>query len=193
MIQNWQDHASLRRTVFLVVNLLAGFAVVVCVVIPVRDLFADRDARIAEQRATLARLQAIVAQEPTIQLTASQATVDHGEFLSGQNEGVINADLQTRLKGMAESASAHVRSIRNLPPRTTDQVRYIGSHIEFFGSIQALQRAIYTIESAKPYLFVTNATIRPSQVPVRPDIPQEPVVEAQLDVFGATQIAGRDR
>lgn len=193
MIQNLQDHTWLRRTIFLVVNLLAGVAVVVCVVIPVRDLFADRDARIAEQRATLARLQAIALQAPAVESIANQAAVDRGEFLSGQNEGIINADLQTRLKGMAESASAHVRSIRNLPPRTADQVRYIGSHIEFFGSIQALQRAIHTIESAKPYLFVTNAIIRPSQLPGRSDIPQEPVIEAQLDVFGAMQISGRDR
>jgi len=192
-MQSWQDHAWVRRSLFLATNLLAGIVLTALVIIPVRDFFNDRDARIAEQRSTLVRLQAIAAQEPDVQSRLGQATVNRGEFLSGPNEGVINADLQTRLKGMVESAGARVRSIRNLPPKTNDQLRYIGSRIEILGSLQNLHRAIYAVESAKPYLFMTSAAIKLSTVPGRQDVPQEPTIEAQLDILGALQIVGRDR
>ena len=40
-----------------------------------------------------------------MQTAAKQAPADTGEYLAGTNESVINADLQTRLKGMVETAS----------------------------------------------------------------------------------------
>jgi general secretion pathway protein M len=185
MIPPWQTPA-LRRLLFLLGNLTAGFAIMLTCVIPVRDFLADRDREIQQQRTTFARLQAVAARE------AGTPALAKGEFLTGKADGIINADLQTRLKGMVEVTGARLRSVRNLQPKADAQVRYIGSHVEVLGSMAAIHRAIHAIESAKPYLFVTSATIRLAPPMGQAGAPQEPLLEVQLDVFGAVRTEARE-
>ncbi len=192
MIEAWLEIRWLRSLLFASANLAAASAVALLVVMPIYGGFADRDEQIAVQRVTLARLQAIAAQESAVQ-TASKthSAADAGAFLPGKNEGVINADLQTRLKGTIEQAGARQRSVRVLPGQTVDQVRYIGSRIEIYGSLPAIQRAIHAVEAAKPHLFVTGAVLKPVLSTGKPA--EEPIVEAQLDIFGATRIEASGR
>ena len=180
---------------FLAANLaviLISFALFVA---PVLDFFLDRDAYVAQQRVLLARLTAIVAREPSVQAATRKAAEEpkRGEFLVGPNEGVINADLQTRLKTMAEQAGARLRSVQGLPPKTNEQVRYVGSRLEISGPLRAIHRALYAVESGRPYLFVTSAVIKPSRSLNGPAAREEPITEAQLDVFGAVQVEERNQ
>ena len=108
------------------------------------------------------------------------------------NEGVIGADLQTRLKGMVETAGAKLRSVRTLPAETHEQTKYIGSRIELYGPLAAIHRAIYAVETAKPYLFVRSVAIKLAPPIGQVGIPQEPLLEAQLDIFGAVRIEARE-
>jgi general secretion pathway protein M len=194
MIETWLEIRWLRSLLFASANLAAASAVALLVVMPIHGGFVDREEQIAAQRATLARLQAIVAQESAVQ-TASKthSAADAGDFLPGKNEGVINADLQTRLKGTIEQAGARQRSVRVLPGQTVDQVRYIGSRVEIYGSLPAIQRAVHAIEAAKPHLFVTGAVLKSAPPAGRPGVSEEPIVEAQLDIFGATRIEASGR
>jgi hypothetical protein len=189
MIRAWPGAPLTRRLLFLLGNLAAGLAIVYACVVPVSGLLADRDREIARQRLILARLQAAVAaREASVPSAAKRAPVGEAEFLTGKTDGAIGAGLQTRLKGMVEAAGARLRSIRNLPPKSEGHTRYIGSHVEAFGSIAAIQRAVHAIESARPYLFVAGATLRHT-APVGPaGASQEPVIQAQLDVVGAMRI-----
>jgi hypothetical protein len=190
MMQRWQSSRWLRGLVFAGANVAAGLLLVNLVIAPVRDGLAVRDALITEQRTMLARFKVLAAQETAVAAAAKQTSPDAGEYLVGSNEGVINADLQTRLKGMVEPAGAQLRSVRTLPPQTAEQVRYIGSRIEIYGPLPAIHRAVAVIETSKPYLFVRGAVIKSTPPAGRQDIPQEPVMEAQLDVFGAVRSAG---
>ena len=192
MIQGWQDNRLLRGLAFVAVNAAIVAIIATAIIAPVRETLARRDALIAEQRLTLTRFKGLAAQESVVEAAAKQALPDTGEFLAGANEGVINADLQTRLKGMVEPTGARLRSVRTLPPQTSEQVKYIGSRIEISGTLPSLHRAIATIEAAKPYLFVRGAVIKPAPA-TRQDVPQEPLLEAQLDVFGALRPAGSSR
>jgi general secretion pathway protein M len=106
--------------------------------------------------------------------------------------GVINADLQTRLKGLAEGAGARLRSAQTLPTKSNEQIKYSGSRIDISGSLQSIQRAIYAIETATPYLFITGAVIKTASAPSRPGLVEEPVIQAQLDIVGPIEIGGRD-
>jgi general secretion pathway protein M len=189
------DRIRYPQLLFVLCN-LATIAVVACaVVLPVNTFFSDRDERIADQSKVLARLRGIVAQETNIRAIASdtKAQLQSGEFLNGTNENVVNADLQTRLKALTEGAGTRSRSVQALAVKGADQVRYVGSRIEIVGPIQSLQRAVYAIESAKPYLFITAAAIRNVPAVRRPGVAEEPAISAQLDVYGAMQIAGRDQ
>jgi len=179
--------------IFIAGNFAVGLLVTFACILPVRDLLANRDEEIAQQRMMLARFKAVAAREAAVQSAAKETAADQGEFLVGKNDGVISADLQTRLKGMVEAAGAKLRSVRNLPSQTDAQARYIGSRIELFGPLAAVHRSIHAIESAKPYLFVKVAAIKLAPPIGQVGVPQEPLIEAQLDIFGALRIEGREK
>lgn len=188
-----RHHVWLRRAMFVAGNFLAIATLVGVVVWPSLSVFGERDAAIAEQRAVLARLRGIIAQEGLVQTIArdTDAQVQGAEFLRGPNDGVISADLQTRLKSIAEGAGARLRSVQALPPASREQIRYIGSRLEISGPIGAIHRAVHAVESAKPYLFVTAGSIKLSPLIGRPGGVAEPVIDAQLDIFGAVPTDGR--
>lgn len=194
MTRAFFDSEIRHRTLFVAGNLAACAVVICALVLPVTAFFADRDDRILEKMKVLARLKAIAAQETNVQSILSDADTQmrDGEFLNGPNENVISAELQARLKAVAESSGARSRAVQALPPRTIDQIRYSGSRIEIFGSIQSIHRAVYAIESAKPYLFTAGAVIKVQTPVTRQGVAEEPVIQAQLDVFGAIQINGRE-
>lgn len=193
MIIPWQQKTWLRRAAFIAGNLAAGAVLAFAGVLPVGDYLAERDQQITEQRATLARFRAIAGQEAAVQSAAGGIAADRGEFLAGKSEGVISADLQTRLKRMAEASGAKLRSVRGLPARDNEQTKHIGSRVELFGSLAAIHRAIHAIESTKPYLFITGAAIRLSPPIGQTGPAQEPIIEAQLDVFAAVRIEAAEK
>lgn len=181
-----------RRVLFVLGNVAMCVAIVSVFVLPLYTLFADRENRIEEQRKVLVRLTAIAAQAANVQSIASdtKAQMQGGEFLAGPNENVISADLQTKLKAMAEAGGAKLRAVQALPVRTVDQIRYSGSRIEIFGSVQSIVKAVHAIESSKPYLFITGAALK-SPPPPRQGSSEEPVVQAQLEIIGAMQTGGQ--
>jgi hypothetical protein len=180
----------LRRLAFLAGNGLVVLVIAYGCIVPIGELLAERDREILHKRAALARLKAIAERE--VQPTGKKTSIEDGEFLAGKTDGAIGAELQARLKGIAEAAGAMVRSIRGLQPRTDGQLKFVGSHIEVLGPVAAIQRAIHTMEATKPYLFITSGTMRlvPSVGPV--GTPQEPQIEAQLDIFGVVRVEARE-
>jgi hypothetical protein len=139
---------------------------------------------------TLARMNAIANRKSDVEALAHQvdAEGDLGEFLAGANEGVANAALQARLKTMTESSGARVRSVQGLPAKNNGQIRYIGARIDLYGALGAVHKTIYAVESGKPYLFVSTASIRLSPSISAQAGMTEPVIDAQLNVFGAMQM-----
>jgi hypothetical protein len=187
----WQKNVWLRRSLFALVNAaaLSGF---LCVFFwPIQAFFTDRDAQILQQRAILARLNAIVAQRATVaNLTAQSASDGSTEFLQGGNDGVAAANLQTLIKGMVEPTGARLRSVRTLPTKPQDDMKFIGVQLEITGTIQAVYQAVRTIETAKPFLFIEDALLRPTQrvAMTLPGVSAEPTIDAQLDIVGAMQV-----
>ncbi|WP_035656501.1 type II secretion system protein GspM, partial [Bradyrhizobium sp. STM 3809] len=163
MKRSWLFDAQLmRRGRFVLVNLaVLGLLAWGCV-IPVAAVFAEREGRIQDQQRLLARLKAVAAQAARIEALASETETQFqsGEFLSGANENVIAADLQTRLKTMLGQAGAQSRAFQSLPGRTVDQIKYSGVRLDFSGPLPAMMRVVHAVESAKPYMFVFSATLR---------------------------------
>jgi hypothetical protein len=189
MIGKWQGAPWLRWAAFLGLNLAVFFAISILVAHPIYTLFAERDEEIAMQSETLARMNAIVIRKSDVDAIARQvdAESDLGEFLAAANEGAANAALQARLKTMVEAAGARVRSVQGLPAKSNGQIRYIGARIDLYGALGAVHKAIYAVESGKPYLFISNASIRLS-TSVNAQAMTEPEIAAQLDVFGAIRM-----
>jgi hypothetical protein len=189
----WQKNVWLRRGLFALVNAaaLSGF---LCVFVwPIQAFFADRDAQISQQRAILVRLNAIAAQRATVTDLAAQSASDgSAEFLQGGNDGVATANLQTLVKDMVESTGARLRSIRTLPTKPQDDMKFIGVQLEITGTLQAVYQTVRTIETAKPFLFIEDALLRPTQrvAMTLPGMSAEPTIDAQLDIVCALRVEG---
>ena len=190
----WQQHLQLRRAVFVLFNLLAVVLALFLFVIPMYSSLSERDAAISEQAAVLARLKSIANQRSLVQSLSQQADASfgQGEFLSGASEGVINADLQTRVKALTEAASGRLNSIQIIPTKQIDTLKYVGVRIDFAGTLQTVQRTIHAIETSKPYLFITAASMKMPRTSGPQPLTQEPMMQVQFDVLGALQPAKQD-
>lgn len=150
----------------------------------IRGALEERDADIVTKREMLARLTAVVALEADVQKTARQLDDNQQEFLSGSNEGVIAADLQTRLKSIAEHNGTRIHTIQGQPAQPGEMVQYIGVQLFLVGKLQNIHHTIYEIENSKPYLFVTSASVKLAASSAQASVSEEPTIEARLDVFG---------
>jgi general secretion pathway protein M len=195
MIQGWHENILVRRAGFIGATITAVTAVLSLVILPIHNMFAERDTHIAEQRAFLGRLTAIAAQETAVEALVRQADtdMDHGEFLPGTNEGMISADLQTRLKALVNGPGVKLRSMQNLAPRADGSIRYMGARLDIEGTMQSVQGVIHSVETSKPYLFVATAVLKPTQVAAMATTGVEPTVSAQLEIFGITKVGEATR
>src|SRR5262249_40298827 len=121
-----------RKTLFLLGNTALIVAMLLLVVMPVQAVFDDRDEHILEKRKTLGRVTGIGSQLANVKAAASETAeqIGSGEFLSGSNENVISAELQTRLKSIIGAAGAHSKAIQATPIKVSDRIRYSGARIE---------------------------------------------------------------
>lgn len=182
-----------RRAIFAGVNLLIAAFFYAVFIEPARRVIADNSEAIAEKRQTLARYEAVVAQEAQIQAYAQQISDinGRGELFDGDSEGVINADLQARLKAIAESAQVTVRSIQMLPQKNFRGVTLVGARIDVAGDYENVHALARALEGEPPLLIITAATLR-SQAMLWGAPPQnEQDIEAQFDVFGGAPRIGR--
>jgi hypothetical protein len=192
-MNKWYRNQVLRRTLFALGNIAFCLVIGSAVVLPARTFFIDGDARIEDERRVLARLTAIVTQKNHVQTIEHNTDIEmqRGEFFAGSNDNVINAELQTRLKALVTSAGAQSRAVQGLSPRTSEKITYSGARLEINGPLQSIYRAIFAIETATPYLFITNAVIRATPSNGSSTHQAEPIIQAQLEVFGAVQTRGR--
>jgi general secretion pathway protein M len=181
-----------RRAIFAGVNLLALFAVYLIFIEPARRMIAHGAEIIAEKRQTLARYEAVASHEEQIQDYARQIaeTNGRGELFDGDSEGVINANLQARLKSVAEQANVTVRSIQILPQKQFRGVSLVGARLDVSGSYDNLHALARALEGEPPLLIITAATLRAQGMiwGAQPQTDQD--MEAQFDVFGGAPRKG---
>jgi hypothetical protein len=176
------------KALFLSVNALILLALYFSLVEPIRVLLADREAGLAEHRETLARYEAVTAQGTAISDYARRVAQDneHGGLLAGDNDGLVAANLQARLKAAADLAQVNVRSLQMLPSKTVDGSILTGARLDVTGPLAAIHALARALEGPVPLLLVTDAALRreSSVWDVQADTD---LVSAQFDVFGAAK------
>jgi hypothetical protein len=180
-IDQWTQNTNIRRVFFLIATLAPVLIILFYLILPIKDGIREGEAEILRQSQMLARLKGIAAYKPPEQPKPA-TDVPANEYLPGPNEGVAVANLQARLKTFAQLNGTMLRSIQGLPARSEGSIRWIGARLDVSGSIQSVHRLVFAIEDARPYLFIGNATVRMQQRAVNPN---EPVIDAQLEVLGA--------
>jgi general secretion pathway protein M len=133
----------------------------------------EMDRRIVELRARLAELRKVQASQPG--------------FLDGANESLAAAQLQSRIKALVESTRGELKSTQIVPGRDEGKFRRIVVRAQMAVSTRALQRIVYEVEAALPFLFLDNVDVRtqPSSASTRSaQTTEDPILDVRFDLFG---------
>jgi general secretion pathway protein M len=158
---------------------------------PLRQTIADNDLKLQADAAALSRYKGIAAyasrldqQAPLDDLVRSKP-----DFLTGEQDALILADLQSRLRSVIVGNSSELMSASVLPVRTVGALTVLGLKIQIRGQLADIQRIIHTIESNTPHLWIGQAQLglEQRQIPgnAAPTSRQGRILAAELNVFGA--------
>jgi general secretion pathway protein M len=177
----------------LAVVLLAGYGLVVA---PVIAAYRDTGAAIQEAQDLLQRYRALAAERTglTDQLTAlEQRAAKAGGYLEGATDALAAVELQDRVRRTIERAGGQLQSTQILPAAAVDAttpLRRAALRLQLAIATKGLQTMLYELETGQPYLFIDELTIRQRRVrPSKKEIPEEPVLDVSLEVFGYVRAA----
>lgn len=81
-------------------------------------------------------------------------------LLEGSNEALVGAELQARIKALAERNGAELRSVQILPPRDDEKLRKITVRTQLSLAGDSLPGLLAAIEASTPFLFIEALDIR---------------------------------
>jgi general secretion pathway protein M len=112
-------------------------------------------------------------------------------FLQGANDTLVAAQIQNRLKSLADSAHAELRSTQVLPAQDEGALRRISVRGQFATNVAGALQVFYGLESQYPLLFIDNLNIRSRQGNVRETRSRDPgesdALDLQFDIYGYAQ------
>jgi hypothetical protein len=149
---------------------------------------ADQDDELRKLQFQRSRYQSVIEKKRGIDaaLKALKEGNQNGMFLAGDSEGAINANLIARLKQISERSGVRIQSIQPLDLRGIGAAKDPAAHLTISGTNNTVYTALTAIEDDVPFLFVTSLMIRAPIVPPGAAQTQEPTLDVQLDVYGAT-------
>lgn len=143
--------------------LLAAAALLyVGVVTPVLDLYAEREARLANDRMLAPRLRTAAAQVPQLQARVAdlrRTARARRIVLEGATDALAAANLQTSLEGLAAAAGATLGSIEGVAAEARGGYRRIGLHVAVNGTYEAIVKLLAAIDTADPPLVIDSLQI----------------------------------
>jgi general secretion pathway protein M len=176
------------RQLAAVALLLAVIALVASVtVLPLAACVGGISDQIDNERIALGRFGAMAAlQEKVAEMQrAGRAASESPAYLKGESDSLRAASLQSFMSDLASANGVRLGSTRAMPPREQDDLRLVGTRVQFTADIEQLREMLYTIESSQPFLFVEAVQIRPVSAVAQRDPEYAGLLDVRLDVFGA--------
>jgi general secretion pathway protein M len=133
------------------------------IAVPVLDLYAEGEARLAKERMLEPRLRAAADEAPVLRarLAELQASANNRKIaLEGSSDAIASANLQSLIDELAASAGVTVASSEGLAPDNRGGYRRIGLRIAVNGDYDNLLALLAAIEKANPPLVIDNLQIR---------------------------------
>lgn len=182
-------HDYLSRALALGLLLLFVLAVVSVVVRPFWTAWRDAGESIAASTTLLAGFARSAAALPALQVQLhdlGEVETAPAGLIDASNPPLAAARLQSTVKAIIESAGGQVRSVQDQPTNRSGSFLRVGIRLDIAIGTEALQKALYRIESAQPYMFVDNLSIRASEALQRPGLPSAggSDLSVRLEVFG---------
>jgi general secretion pathway protein M len=134
---------------------------------PLISWHAARGEALAQRRALLQRMTALVATLPELQREASQHQAPAAALLEGSSDAIAGATLQTAVQRMATAAGATLRSLETLPAEQSGHYRRISLRISTDAPWPVLIGLMRAIEQGTPQMLIDNLQLRAPPVELR--------------------------
>jgi general secretion pathway protein M len=181
---------SRQRALAIALAIVVLFLLLSALLVPLVLLHKHYDDRIATLSERLERYRRVAAQAPEFRkgLEAMRERDARRFFLKNTAPNLAGAELQELVRAAIEGNGGRITTSQNQAPRDDGRFRQITVSVQFFASTPALQKILYALEAAPPYLLVENMTLRPLNAfrGFKPLPGQEPEVNVQLDAAGYT-------
>jgi general secretion pathway protein M len=176
--------------------LLIPVLLVLAVALPWWQRLQTLDADYARGLDQLVRYQRLVATLPSLraELAREQANDEFKAFyFDAETPALAGARLQSEVQDIVRSAGARPISTQILPVDEEEQPQRVRIRTQLQGTTDELLDVLYRIESARPFLFVDQMSIRstsPRRSTIRRRVSQRRVEQnvgqltVRLDIFG---------
>lgn len=145
------------------------------------------DVAIEEAVSRLERYSRIVGmrdsvQQKSIEIKALEAT---HHFLKSASPALAAAELQEQATRILDGNGGKLNSVQILPHKDDGAYRQVSVSLQLSAPLSGVKAMLYALESARPYLFIDNFSIRSTMGgAVRTDSTPEPDLIVQFDLTG---------
>lgn len=175
-----------KAAAFLILLLVVVLAIS-AVVVPLWLLNQRYDLAVEEAAARLARYSKIIGMRDGLQKKAVDVkTLEaNHHFLKSASPALAAAELQEQAKNIIDANGGKINSLNILPHKDDGQYRQVSVSLQLSAPLSAVKAMLYALESAHPYLFIDNFSVRaPFNVGARNDAASEPDLVVQFDLTG---------
>lgn len=176
----------IRRT--LAIGLLLGSTLIAyfLILLPITEKYWESVSSIDKARHNYSRFKNIAEGGSSKHVSSERFNPEKykSNFLSGDSNDAILADIQKRVKVIVARSGAQFRSARTLPSKLEDRVQLLGVRIELSGRLDAIKRTFFGVETSSPFLIIESAQLKPTLRRTAPKGPSQIFMSAQIDVFG---------
>lgn len=106
-------------------------------------------------------------------------------FLRNASPALAAVELQELVNSVLDTNGGKLNSMQILPHKDEGLYRQISITLQLNAPLSAMKAMIYRIESARPYLFINNFSVRSfAGFAPRPTVTTEPELTIQFDLIG---------
>ena len=168
---------------------LAG--IYLLMIAPVLDMYAQREAMLADRQILLPRLSAAAEQLPSLRARLIEMKADASTrkvTLDGASDPIASANLQSRIEELAASAGVTIGSAEGLAVENRGGYRRIGLRFVISGQYEPIVKLLSAIETTVPPLVLSNLQLRGSNLQLhgaaRPAEPSIARLDAGFEIYG---------
>jgi general secretion pathway protein M len=155
--------APLRKVVAIVLSLVTVFFAWEVVVGPVAGEFAEYEQNVAQYSELITRYRAVAAQRVPLEKERDrlkQEIESRSGLLAGTNPALVGAGLQDQIKNVVSTHGGKLQSAQILAPASEKELTRVSVRVVMSSEVPALQKILYDLETASPYLFIDDVDVR---------------------------------
>jgi general secretion pathway protein M len=163
-------------------------AAVLSIAVPAFLLHRHYDEALVDARDKLERYRRVTGTREELQLRFDKFKTERNAksyYLKSNNPALAAAEIQEFAKNIIESSTGKLTSMQVLPPKDEDKYRQVAVNVQFSGTVPAIRKILFKLETSQPYMFVDNFVIRSlmgNQQKNQPTV--DPDMMVQFDLSG---------